>query len=225
MARAARTAAPGGCRRRRGMSAGLADLDLHLLADLAQLGLEVLPLAHPQVVEELPLAHPPERAGGQLALLLLEVAPQVEPGEEVPALGLEPGVLLVGLRLRARPAARAGPAATAPPRSRSPRARSRAARPRGSSAPAAGRSAAAPAAGPPWVSSGVGPVGLRTSAPSSSSSWTPAVTLRLSGGSTNGNRPMSPSPSEAICRITEARLVRRISGSVNSGRDSKSSSE
>ncbi len=36
---------------------------------------------------------------------------------------------------------------------------------------------------------------------------------------------MSPSLSEAIWRITEARLVRRISGSVNSGRLSKSSSE
>ena len=40
---------------------------------------------------------------------------------------------------------------------------------------------------------------------------------------------MSPgsrtTPTEIICRITAARLVRRISGSVNSGRDSKSSSE
>ena len=35
---------------------------------------------------------------------------------------------------------------------------------------------------------------------------------------------MSPSPRLVICRITLARLVRRISGSVNSGRDSKSSS-
>ena len=39
-----------------------------------------------------------------------------------------------------------------------------------------------------------------------------------------GNRAMSPSRSEVIWRITEARLVRRISGSVNSGRVSKSSS-
>ena len=86
---------------------GLADLDLHLLADLAQLGLEVLPLADPQVVEELPLAHPPERAARQLALLLPEVAPEVEPGQEVAALGLEPGVLLVGLGLLlGRPLAR-----------------------------------------------------------------------------------------------------------------------
>ena len=32
-------------------------------------------------------------------------------------------------------------------------------------------------------------------------------------------------PTEIICRITAARFVRRISGSVNSGRDSKSSCE
>ena len=36
---------------------------------------------------------------------------------------------------------------------------------------------------------------------------------------------MSPSPSWAACKITDAKLVRRISGSVKSGRDSKSSSE
>ena len=35
---------------------------------------------------------------------------------------------------------------------------------------------------------------------------------------------MSPRPSAAICRITAARLVRRISGSVKRGRSSKSSS-
>ena len=34
-----------------------------------------------------------------------------------------------------------------------------------------------------------------------------------------------PSPSAAICRITLARLVRRISGSVNAGRASKASCE
>ena len=99
-ATAARPAAPGGCRRRRGSVGGRPDLDLHLLADLAQLRLEVLPLADPEPVEELPLAHPPERRRGELALLLLDVAPQVEPGEEVAALGLEPRVLLVGLRLQ-----------------------------------------------------------------------------------------------------------------------------
>ena len=61
------------------------------------------------------------------------------------------------------------------------------------------------------------------SAPSSSSSCTPARTARWSGGSTNGNRSTWPSPSEVICRITLASEVRRISGSVNSGRPSKSS--
>ena len=35
---------------------------------------------------------------------------------------------------------------------------------------------------------------------------------------------MSPRPSAAICRMTEARLVRRISGSVKGGREAKSSS-
>ena len=48
---------------------------------------------------------------------------------------------------------------------------------------------------------------------------------RESGGVRNGNAAMSPSPSEIICRMTAARLVRRISGSVNSGRFSKSSCE
>ena len=60
------------------------------------------------------------------------------------------------------------------------------------------------------------------SAPSSRSSATPSEMLRASGGSTNGKPAISPRPSAAICRITDARLVRRISGSVNSGRASKS---
>ncbi len=85
----------------------LADLDLHLLAHLAELGLEVLPLAHAQVVEELPLAHPAERAAAQLLLLLLHVAPQVEPGQEVGALVAEAVVLQVGLLAQlGRPLAR-----------------------------------------------------------------------------------------------------------------------
>ncbi|CSI66340.1 Uncharacterised protein [Vibrio cholerae] len=49
--------------------------------------------------------------------------------------------------------------------------------------------------------------------------------LRLSGASTKGKASISPSPNAVICKITEAKLVRRISGSVNSGRDKKSSSE
>jgi len=47
---------------------------------------------------------------------------------------------------------------------------------------------------------------------------------RRDGGSTKGNRSTSPRPSRAICRITAARWVRRISGSVNGGRLRKSSS-
>ena len=83
------------------------DVELHLLGDLAQLGLVVLPLADPHVVEVLALAHPPEGARRQLLLLLLDVAPQVEPGEEVAGLVREAGVQLVGLRaLLLRPLAR-----------------------------------------------------------------------------------------------------------------------
>ncbi len=39
-----------------------------------------------------------------------------------------------------------------------------------------------------------------------------------------GNFSMSPRPAAVICRMTEARFVRRISASVNSGRPRKSSS-
>ena len=66
-----------------------------------------------------------------------------------------------------------------------------------------------------------------SSAPSSVSSWTPSRTARVSGGSTNGKSPISSgvaaTPTAIICRITEAEDVRRISGSVYSGRASKSS--
>ena len=40
-----------------------------------------------------------------------------------------------------------------------------------------------------------------------------------------GNFSISPRPAAVICRMTEARFVRRISASVNSGRETKSSSE
>ena len=68
-----------------------------------------------------------------------------------------------------------------------------------------------------------------SSAPSSTSSATPSRTERVSGGSTNGNRATSSglaaTPTATICRMTEASEVRRISGSVNSVRESKSASE
>ncbi len=63
-----------------------------------------------------------------------------------------------------------------------------------------------------------------STAPISTSRSNAALTPRESGGVRNGNAVMSPKPSASICRMTEARLVRRISGSVNSARRSKSSS-
>jgi hypothetical protein len=68
------------------------------------------------------------------------------------------------------------------------------------------------------------PSGAGFTAASSSSSAYPSTIERWSGGSTKGNRATSPSPTAVIWRMTDARFVRRISGSVNSGRVSKSSS-
>ena len=53
----------------------------------------------------------------------------------------------------------------------------------------------------------------------------PSVICFVSGGSRNGKFCTSPRPSAAIRRITDASDVRAISGSVNSGRASKSLSE
>ena len=63
----------------------------------AELAGEVLPLADAQVVQELGVAALAELVAGQLALLLAQVAPQVEVGEEVGAVVGEARVLLVGL--------------------------------------------------------------------------------------------------------------------------------
>jgi len=64
------------------------------------------------------------------------------------------------------------------------------------------------------------PVPRSSNAPISTSRLTPSRIARVSGGSTNGKRATSPRPRAAICRMTAASEVRRISGSVNSGRDS-----
>ena len=79
------------------------------------------------------------------------------------------------------------------------------------------------------------PVGVRARPPgadgfcsmacSSSSRRMPSRTARVSGFSRNSKRSMSPRPSAVICSTTLASEVRRISGSVNSGRAAKSSSE
>ena len=52
----------------------------------------------------------------------------------------------------------------------------------------------------------------------------PSRTWRRSGGSRNGKSSTSPRSIAAICRITAASDVRRISGSVKRGRSRKSSS-
>ncbi len=59
--------------------------------DPAQLGVHVLPLADPQVVQVLAAAQPAELARRQLALLLAQVAPQVQEGQEVRASGRRSG--------------------------------------------------------------------------------------------------------------------------------------
>ena len=59
-------------------------------------------------------------------------------------------------------------------------------------------------------------------APSSSNNRIPSRIYLESGASTKGNAAILPKPNEVICKITEAKLVRNISGSVNSGRDKKS---
>ena len=169
------------------------------------------------------MTQPPELPGGQLVLPLAHVVPQVEIRQEVAGLVGEPAVQLVGGLLASRSDARARPGWTAQPRSPPPRARTRCGRPRGSSGPSAGRPAAV-RAGIPAGSNASGDPWPRSRAPSSVSSAIPSRTERASGGSRNGNEPTSPNPIAVICRITEARLVRRISGSVNSGRAAKSSS-
>ena len=59
-------------------------------------------------------------------------------------------------------------------------------------------------------------------APISVSSATPSAIARRSGGSMKGKSATLPRRSAAICKITLAREVRRISGSVYGSRPSKS---
>ena len=68
--------------------------------------------------------------------------------------------------------------------------------------------------------------GVGSSAPSSSQQLDAVGDLaRGPAGRRTGRRRRRRGPSAVICRMTEARLVRRISGSVNSGRARESSSE
>ena len=65
-----------------------------------QLPLQVLPLTDAQVVQEVGAAHAAEGRGGELALPLGQVLPQVQVGDEVRVRIGEPAVLVVGLLLR-----------------------------------------------------------------------------------------------------------------------------
>ena len=53
----------------------------------------------------------------------------------------------------------------------------------------------------------------------------PSRIILSSGGSRKGKSSISPSFNDVICKITDDKLVRKISGSVNWGRAKKSSSE
>ena len=57
------------------------------------------------------------------------------------------------------------------------------------------------------------------SAPISTRRATPSRTARRSGASRNGKSSTAPRPRDAICKMTLASDVRRISGSVKRGRE------
>ena len=71
--------------RRRGC---LVAVQAEFAADLLELGVQILPLPDPQEVQELVPAHPPERVAGQGFLLLAQVVPQPQQGEEIAAVAL-----------------------------------------------------------------------------------------------------------------------------------------
>ena len=82
-----------------GLGVGVVDPDADLLGRLADLADQVLPLADAQVVQELAFGLLAELADRQLAAALVQVAPQVQVGEEVRVLVGVAGVGLVGLGL------------------------------------------------------------------------------------------------------------------------------
>ena len=79
-----------------GLVLGRVAPDAEVAGHRPELAVQVLPLAHPQVVEELRLAPLAELVRGQLGLAFVQVAPEVEPGQEVGALVGEAAVELVG---------------------------------------------------------------------------------------------------------------------------------
>src|ERR1035441_483935 len=76
------------------------DRDPEVAGQPLQLALQVLPLADPQEVQVLGPAEPAEGRGGQLPLPLRQVVPQVQVGDEIRVGIGEAAVLVVGLLLR-----------------------------------------------------------------------------------------------------------------------------
>ena len=183
-----------------------------LIRDIAQLSMDVLPLPDSPVVEVLIPAETAELARSTGPTLGSEIVPEVQPAEEIGVVVDKPSVLLVGLLLpfeRSLPrvltwkTTRVSVVGRASRMSRGIRAMFR----------------------PSLVSlRRVSPSPARR-APTSSSKARPSRMLRESGGSRKGKDSISPKSRAAICKITEASPVRWISGSVNSGRELRSSSE
>ena len=83
------------------------DRQAKLFHHLAQLGVDVLPLAHAQIVKKIDPALAAELIRRQRLLLLAEVVPQIDEGEEIRLFIVKAAVLLVGgLLLIHRPLAR-----------------------------------------------------------------------------------------------------------------------
>ena len=71
---------------------------VHLRHELAELGVGVVPLAEAHVRDEVVTAPSSEVVAGELLLVLVELAPELELAEEVRALFAEEGVGGVGFR-------------------------------------------------------------------------------------------------------------------------------
>ena len=72
------------------------DRQAELFHHLAQLGVDVLPLAHAQIVKKIDPALAAELIRRQSLLLLAEVVPQIDEGEEIGLFIVEAAVLLIG---------------------------------------------------------------------------------------------------------------------------------
>ncbi len=89
------------------------DRQAKLFHHLAQLGVDVLPLAHAQIVKKIDPALAAELIRRQRLLLLAEVVPQIDEGEEIGLFIVEAAMFFVRGLLFVHPDARAGPGSTA----------------------------------------------------------------------------------------------------------------